>query len=99
MITTDAIEEELHVGTRGTFGAAGFREVSRPTLRRVVMHIDFKQDGKSTPDGSGCPRRSEFPLTRSSFRKRLDTLDSWTATPSLAAHGAPFNITDSASRE
>jgi GNAT superfamily N-acetyltransferase len=32
---------ELHVGTRRTFELAGFREVSHPTLRRVVMRIDF----------------------------------------------------------
>ena len=33
--------EELHVGTRDSFADAGFTEVSRPTLRRVVMRIDF----------------------------------------------------------
>jgi GNAT superfamily N-acetyltransferase len=32
---------ELHVGSRSIFVAAGFTEVSRPTLRRVVMRIDF----------------------------------------------------------
>jgi GNAT superfamily N-acetyltransferase len=32
---------ELHVGSRGIFAAAGFTEVGRPTLRRVVMRIDF----------------------------------------------------------
>ena len=32
---------ELHVGSRSVFEAAGFAEVSRPTLRRVVMRIDF----------------------------------------------------------
>jgi GNAT superfamily N-acetyltransferase len=32
---------ELHVGSRSVFAAAGFREVSRPTVRRVVMRIDF----------------------------------------------------------
>jgi GNAT superfamily N-acetyltransferase len=32
---------ELHVGSRSIFVAAGFAEVSRPTLRRVVMRIDF----------------------------------------------------------
>ncbi len=39
--TTDVIQEELHVGTRSVFAAAGLAEVSRPTLRRVVMRIDF----------------------------------------------------------
>ena len=32
---------ELHVGGRSIFAAAGFDEVSRPSLRRVVMRIDF----------------------------------------------------------
>lgn len=41
MTTKDVIAEELHVGTSGAFAAAGFAEVSRPTLRRVVMRIDF----------------------------------------------------------
>jgi GNAT superfamily N-acetyltransferase len=35
---------ELHVGSRSVFAAAGFVEVSRPTLRRVVMRIDFPVD-------------------------------------------------------
>ena len=34
--------EEIHVGTRAMFEAAGFREVSHPTKRRVVMQIDFQ---------------------------------------------------------
>jgi GNAT superfamily N-acetyltransferase len=33
--------EELHVGSRSIFAAAGLTEVSHPTLRRVVMRIDF----------------------------------------------------------
>ena len=41
MTTTKAISEELHVGTVTTFADAGFSEVSRPTLRRAVMRIDF----------------------------------------------------------
>jgi len=32
---------ELHVGHASIFTAAGFLEVSRPTLRRAVMRIDF----------------------------------------------------------
>ena len=32
---------ELHVGSRSIFAAAGFTAVSHPTLRRVVMRIDF----------------------------------------------------------
>jgi GNAT superfamily N-acetyltransferase len=39
--TKNVIAEELHVGTEATFADAGFTEVSRPTLRRVVMRIDF----------------------------------------------------------
>lgn len=37
----NAITEELHVGTEATFAAAGFRLVGNPTVRRVVMRIDF----------------------------------------------------------
>jgi GNAT superfamily N-acetyltransferase len=33
--------DEIHVGSRSIFAAAGLTEVSRPTLRRVVMRIDF----------------------------------------------------------
>ena len=33
--------DELHVGSRSIFADAGFSEVSHPTLRRVVMRIDF----------------------------------------------------------
>jgi GNAT superfamily N-acetyltransferase len=36
---------ELHVGSRSIFADAGFREVSRPTTRRVVMRIDFPVEG------------------------------------------------------
>jgi len=39
--TTNVIDEELHVGTVGMFADAGLVEVSRPTLRRVVMRQDF----------------------------------------------------------
>ena len=41
MTTKNAIAEELHVGTESVYADAGFTEVSRPTLRRVVMRIDF----------------------------------------------------------
>ena len=41
MTTKNAILEELHVGTQGMFADAGFTEVSRPTLRRVVMRVEF----------------------------------------------------------
>lgn len=35
---------ELHVGARQVFEDAGFKEVSHPTIRRVVMRIDFEQE-------------------------------------------------------
>ncbi|MGI8614933.1 MAG: GNAT family N-acetyltransferase [Nocardioidaceae bacterium] len=41
MTTKKVISEELNVGTEGVFADAGFAEVSRPTLRRVVMRVDF----------------------------------------------------------
>ena len=33
---------ELHVGARQVFEEAGFRQVSAPTLRRVVMRVDVR---------------------------------------------------------
>jgi hypothetical protein len=33
--------DELRVGSRSIFADAGFTEVSHPTLRRVVVRIDF----------------------------------------------------------
>jgi GNAT superfamily N-acetyltransferase len=39
--TGNALLEELHVGTVGMFDAAGLQELSRPTLRRAVMRVDF----------------------------------------------------------
>lgn len=41
MTTKNVILEELHPGTEGIFADAGFTEVSRPTLRHVVMRIDL----------------------------------------------------------
>jgi hypothetical protein len=44
MITEPGVEitwGELHVGSRNAFADAGFIEVSRPSLRRAVMRIDF----------------------------------------------------------
>ena len=41
MTTTNAIVEELPVGTVRAFADAGFVEVSRPTLRRAVMRVDL----------------------------------------------------------
>lgn len=45
----NAISEELHVGTDGVFRDAGFREVIRPTLRRIVMRIDFPEAEGAVP--------------------------------------------------
>ncbi len=39
--TQGVITEELHVGTLDVFADAGFTEVSRPTVRRAVVRIDF----------------------------------------------------------
>ena len=35
------IWDEIHVGKRSIYEAAGLREVSRPSKRRAVMRIDF----------------------------------------------------------
>ena len=41
IMRTDVIDEELLVGTVPMFEEAGFRQVSAPTPRRLVMRIDF----------------------------------------------------------
>lgn len=41
MTTTDALAEELHVGTVSAFAAAGLVELGRPTVRRAVMRIEL----------------------------------------------------------
>jgi GNAT superfamily N-acetyltransferase len=33
--------DEIHVGTPGMFAASGLTEVSHPTIRRLVMRLDF----------------------------------------------------------
>jgi len=38
---------ELHVGARQVFEEAGFVQVSHPTLRRVVMRVDFDGGGEA----------------------------------------------------
>ncbi len=38
---SQVIWDELNVGPLGPFTAAGFREVTHPTKRRLVMRIDF----------------------------------------------------------
>jgi GNAT superfamily N-acetyltransferase len=43
--TKKVILEERHVGTEGMFADAGFTEVGHPTLRRVVMRLDFSCPG------------------------------------------------------
>jgi GNAT superfamily N-acetyltransferase len=43
MTTGSAILEELHVGSEQTFADAGFTEVARPTPRRAVFRIDFRE--------------------------------------------------------
>ena len=40
---------EVHVGARQVFEDAGFEEVSRPTVRRVVMRIGFEQHSDGRP--------------------------------------------------
>lgn len=41
MLGTDVIWDEMNVGPLGPFVAAGYREVSHPTKRRMVVRIDF----------------------------------------------------------
>jgi GNAT superfamily N-acetyltransferase len=44
---------ELHVGARQVYAEAGLREVSRPSVRRAVMRIDFDQESADQPDADG----------------------------------------------
>ena len=39
--TKNVIAEEMHVGTPSVFAEAGLVEVGRPSVRRVVMRLDF----------------------------------------------------------
>jgi GNAT superfamily N-acetyltransferase len=41
IVAKNAIAEELHVGSPSVFADAGLVEVSRPSVRRVVMRLDF----------------------------------------------------------
>lgn len=41
-VVNGAMTDDLHVGTPATFQAAGLREVHQPSLRRLVMRIDFR---------------------------------------------------------
>jgi GNAT superfamily N-acetyltransferase len=45
IVTTNVIEEELHVGTLGVFTGAGFTEIGRPSKRRAVVRIEFDDHG------------------------------------------------------
>lgn len=41
---TKVIWEEIHVGAQSIFEAAGMRQVSHPTKRRVVVRIDYQEE-------------------------------------------------------
>jgi GNAT superfamily N-acetyltransferase len=51
---------EMHVGARQVFEEAGFTEVTRPTVRRVVMRIDFDQPASETSPRGDEPRRGRI---------------------------------------
>jgi GNAT superfamily N-acetyltransferase len=46
IVTTSVLPEELHVGIEQVFIDAGFALVSRPTLRRSVVRIDFDETNR-----------------------------------------------------
>lgn len=57
---------EMLVGSRSIYAAAGMTEVSRPSLRRAVMRIDFTSPTGRSAAGRGSPasataRRSGMP--------------------------------------
>ena len=41
MTTKPTVAEELHVGTYSVFADAGFTVVTRPSVRRAVMRLNF----------------------------------------------------------
>ena len=47
---------ELHVGARQVYAEAGLAEVSRPSVRRAVMRIDFAADDNAAVGGSAGGR-------------------------------------------
>lgn len=49
-ITDGGLTDDRHVGTPATFRAAGLREVHQPSLRRLVMRIDFDRGGAPVPE-------------------------------------------------
>jgi GNAT superfamily N-acetyltransferase len=54
MATKEGVEitwGELHVGSRNSFAAAGFKELTHPSKRRYVMRVDFPE----------APRRRRAP--------------------------------------
>jgi len=53
---------ELHVGARQVFAEAGFTEVSRPSVRRAVMRVDFDADSNRSTRSNGGPRRQRRDL-------------------------------------
>ncbi|MGD0704934.1 MAG: hypothetical protein ABSA02_34235 [Trebonia sp.] len=44
---------ELHVGARQVFADAGFAEVSRPSVRRALMRIDFADGSEGSAGSAG----------------------------------------------
>jgi GNAT superfamily N-acetyltransferase len=53
----DITWDEINVGTRSMFAAAGFAEVSHPTQRRVVMRIDFPSSPRALSSPNAALRR------------------------------------------
>ena len=47
---------ELHVGARQVFAEAGLAEVSRPSVRRAVMRIDFTTNDSAAADSTAGSR-------------------------------------------
>jgi GNAT superfamily N-acetyltransferase len=48
----DVTWDEIHVGSRAMFAAAGFSEVNHPTPRRVVMRIDFEANHATSAEAT-----------------------------------------------
>ncbi len=63
--------DEIHVGSRGVFAAAGLAEVNRPTKRRVVMRIDFQVPPSSWVRGVVADRVEQRQAARVAIARNL----------------------------
>jgi predicted GNAT family acetyltransferase len=77
--------DEVHVGAQSIFAAAGMTEVSRPGKRRIVMRIDFGDDG--APDRAPGAGRLPVALRDDSAPRRSVGADPEHSGSIIRTHG------------